>query len=169
MRKVLVALLFVLPIGLCHAQSAPARPAEPTAIGVVYRLDPATQELKRLPDEEWKESQGARNPGDLYVVVTGGQSTFRIKAGDKIEFVFNTGSPEKVSLYGFIQKKSERRFEFQKQPSTWKMEVAIVKGLTIDVSKFGESSYKLVPASPLAPGEYAIIIAGNLYSFGVDQ
>jgi len=27
----------------------------------------------------------------------------------------------------------------------------------------------LVPASPLPPGEYAINIAGEVYTFGVDQ
>jgi hypothetical protein len=33
---------------------------------------------------------------------------------------------------------------------------------------YGGCLVYLVPASPLAPGEYAIIIAGEIYTFGVD-
>jgi hypothetical protein len=43
-----------------------------------------------------------------------------------------------------------------------------VKGLPVELTQFGASSYKLVPASPLTPGEYAITIADEVYTFGVD-
>jgi hypothetical protein len=43
-----------------------------------------------------------------------------------------------------------------------------IPGLPVTVSKYGDSSYKLVPSSALVPGEYAIIFAGKVMSFGVD-
>ena len=43
-----------------------------------------------------------------------------------------------------------------------------VNNLPIEVRKYSESSYKLAPASSLPPGEYAMIIAEEVYTFGVD-
>lgn len=169
MRSLLIALLFVPPIGLCHAQSATAKLVEPTVIGVIYSVDSSSRELKRLPNEPWKEKPGKRSVADRYVEVNGEVSSFRIKSDPKVEFVFSTGSPEKVALYRFDQKKNQRVFEFQKRESLFSAAVTPLRGLNADVSKFGESSYKLVPGSPLTPGEYAIVIAGQLYTFGVDQ
>jgi hypothetical protein len=165
LRKLVFGLMLVLPLGLCKAQSAPAKPVEPTAIGVVYLLDPTSQELKKLPDENWKaEAHSGFSTYVRSVAVKGAGSSFRIKANEDIEFVFKTGSPEKVSLYRFVQKGIKRYFDFSKglaQPEP-------IKGLSVEVSQFGASSYKLVPASPLTPGEYAIIIAEEVYTFGVD-
>ncbi len=167
MRNLIVALLLILPLGLCKAQTAPAKPVEPTAIGIVYRLDPTSQEFKKLPDEQWAEKNGNRDPRKVFVEVKGEQSTYRIKAGEVSEFVFKTGSPEKVSLYLFDRKKNKREVQ------TMKLDVRgggqLIKGLPVEVSQFGESSFKLVPASPLTAGEYVIMIAGEAYTFGVDQ
>ena len=163
MRKLLVALLLVPSIGVCKAKTAPTKPVEPTAIGIVYRLDPTSQELKRLPDEQWKKNYRFSVTVNFEdVEVKGVSSTFRIKASESIEFIFKTGSPEKVSLYRFVQKGKRRYFDVGQGSKP-------IKGLSIEVSQFGASSYKLVPISPLTPGEYAIIIADELYTFGVDQ
>jgi len=167
LRNLGFGLLLVLPFGLCKAQTAPTKPVEPTAIGVVYRLDPTTQELKKLPDEPWKQVLG-RNMLDVDIQISGASSSFRMKAGEKSEFVFKTGNPEKVSLYSLVQRKNKREFQVEKQPSRFSPATEPIKGLPIEVSQFGVSSYKLVPNSPLPPGEYAIIIAGEVYTFGVD-
>jgi hypothetical protein len=168
MRTLLIAYLFVLPIGLCNAQSAPVKPIEPASIGIVYRIDPSSQELKPLPDEQWKETGRLVWPVAAYqsVVVAHPQSTFRIKAGETIEFTFKTGSPEKVSLYRFERKGKKREFDYYREGSTSGNKV--LKGLPVDVTTYGERSYKLTPGTALTPGEYAITIAGTIYSFGVD-
>jgi hypothetical protein len=167
MRNLFAILLLVLPLTFCVAQQAPATPVEPKAIGIVYRVSPSSQELMRLPDEESQERGGARDPRKIFVEVKGAQSSFRIKAGENIQFVFNTGNPEKVSLYLFEQKKNKR------QVQTVMLDIRgggkLLKGLPAEVSKYGESSYQLVPASALTPGEYAIFLADQVYTFGVDQ
>jgi hypothetical protein len=103
------------------------------------------------------------------IQVSRDRSSFRLKVGDKLEFVFKTGSPEKVSLYRFDQKSNKRRFDYEKgHGRNGDSGLEPIKGLPVEVSKFGESSYQLVPASPLTPGEYAIMIAEEAYTFGVD-
>jgi hypothetical protein len=56
LRNLVFASLFALPLGLCAAQSTATKPVEPSSVGVIYRLDPSTAELKPLPDEAWKQS-----------------------------------------------------------------------------------------------------------------
>jgi hypothetical protein len=171
MRNFLAVLLLVLPVGFCTAQSATTKPIEPTAIGIIYLLDPTTQELKKLPDEQSRQmlEQCGFGKGCNYIVISGNGSPFRLKANEKTEFVFQTGSPEKVSLYRFDHKKNNRQFLIEKIAPPIKGGSEDIKGLPVEVSKYGESSYKLVSASPLTPGEYAINIAGEVYTFGVDQ
>jgi hypothetical protein len=91
-----------------------------------------------------------------------------VKAGEKLEFLFKTGSPEQMSLYSFELKKNMRSFAYARENNMGRI-FEEIKGLPVEVSIYGERSYKLVPASPLAPGEYAIIIAEEVYTFGVDQ
>jgi len=170
MRKMLAVLLLVLPLSLSKAQTAPAMPVEPTAIGIVYHLDPTTQELRPLPDEPWKEHLRQQHPfGATFirsVEISGGRSSFRLKATEKDDFVFKTGSPEQVALYLTQQVKKKRSFDFKKEAGPDKQPI---KGIPVEVSTYGERSYKLIPSAPLAPGEYAINIAGEVYTFGVDQ
>lgn len=173
MRNLLAVLLLIFPLSLCKAQTAPTKPVEPTAIGVVYRLDPTSQELKPLPDEPWEGVANCKHDfGNLIYIfcieLSGNHSSFRLKAGDKVEFVFKTGSPEKVSLYPVYLKKKVRRFDTARCRMACSASSTPIKGLPAEVSQFGERSYKLTPASPLAPGEYVIMIAGEAFTFGVD-
>jgi hypothetical protein len=170
LRNLLVVLSLVLSIGLCNAQSAPVKPIEPTAFGVVYLLDPTSLELKRLPDEKWKQKdQGKtfRSEMSIYVEVSGDRSYFRLKADTRFEFVFKTENPEKVTLYRFEEKDNNRQFEIGVRSDNYS-NASHIKGLPIKVSQFGASSSKLIPASPFTPGEYAIMIAGEVYTFGID-
>lgn len=168
MRNMFALLLFVFPLSFCVAQQAPATPVEPKAIGIVYRLSSSKQELERLPDEQSQEKGGSRDPRKIFVEVQGAQSSFRIKAGENVEFIFNTGNPEKVSLYLFEQKKNKRQVQTMMLDNI-RGGGKLLKGLPTEVRKYGESSFQLVPASPLTPGEYAIFLANQVYTFGVDQ
>jgi hypothetical protein len=168
MRSLLILLLFILPVGLGNAQSPTVQPVEPSVIGVAFRLEPTTQELKRLPDEQCKEAVRSHWPTAVYrgIEVSGKHSAFQIKAGENIEFVFKVGSPEKVALYRFIERGKKRYFDTVQTAGVSGPQV--IKGLPVEVVQFG-MSYKLVPASPLAPGEYAIMIAGEAFTFSVEQ
>jgi hypothetical protein len=168
MRRFASLLLLALPFAICNAQVPSANPVEPEAIGVAFHLDASGQTIKALPDEEWKQKSGV-NGVRTYIEVSGHNSSFRIRSSDGTAFVFKTGSPEKVALYRFDLKGRNRQFTVEKMTSYLTGGTTLVKGLPVEVVKYGESSFKLIPASPLTPGEYAISIAGELFTFGVDQ
>jgi hypothetical protein len=172
MRKSLIALVLLSSLVRCGAQAAATdKPDEPTAIGVVYRLDSTSQELKKLTEEPGSEAMRQCGFGKACdtVELSGESSSLRIKADDKLTFVFKTGNPEKVSLYRFDLKKKKRSFVVAKLAPGTMGGSQEFRGLPVEVSQYGSSSYKLVPTSPLTPGEYAIMIAGVLYTFGIDQ
>jgi hypothetical protein len=170
MRNLVLALLVILSLGTCGAQSVTVKPVEPAAIGEVNLLDSSGQTLKPLPDEQWK-AKG--KPGWSTVIgsiqISGERSSFRVMANEKAEFVFKTGSPEVIRLYPFIQKKNLRYCDLVTLKGVRTKEREIYQGIPVEITKFGESSYKLVPKSPLGPGEYGIDLSGKIFTFGIDQ
>jgi len=149
------------------AESAARAPvAEPESIGVVFYLDPESRAMKELPLEEWK-AQGHSGwmtvTGSL--VVRGETSSFHVSQNYPTEFVFRIGNPEAIKLYRFTQKGEKREFVAVTAKGRSRQ---TDPGIPVDVTKYGESSYKLKPRSPLGPGEYAIVTAEKVYSFGVD-
>jgi hypothetical protein len=166
MRNLVFALLLVLSLDVCDAQSAPGKPVEPAAIGVVYRLDPSSQQLKPLPDEQWK-SKGKTGWVTVsgILIISGHSATFRIKTGEKAEFVFISGTPENARLYRFDQKTNERQLELVKRKGRTQ---ETFQGVPFELTKFGASSYELAPKTPLEPGEYAIALGGKTFTFGID-
>ncbi|MGA3159666.1 MAG: hypothetical protein ABSC77_00500 [Terracidiphilus sp.] len=168
MRNLVFVLLLVLSLGICSAQTTSTKPVEPAAIGVIFRLDPSTQGFKPLPNEQWKaKGKAGWTTATGFLIVSGESSTFRIKAGESTEFVFILGNPESVSIYRFDQKKNERQFEMVKLRSNGR-ERENIPGIPTDLTKYGDTSYKLVPKSPLTPGEYAIEFGNKVFTFGID-
>jgi hypothetical protein len=166
MRILVLALLLTISLGSCGAQSAVPKPVEPAAIGEAFRLDASNQALLPLPNEQWKAKGKVGWIGSTGVVVLpGDHSAFRIKAGEITEFVFKTEHPESVRIYPFTLKKNDREYALVVFRGRSR---ETLQGVPVEITKFGESSYKLTSKSPLASGEYAIDLAGKLYSFGVD-
>ena len=67
------------------------------------------------------------------------------------------------------QKKNLRQCEIVKIKGTYSKERETFQGTPIEITKFGDSSYKVVPKSPLGPGEYRMDLGGRLFTFGIDQ
>jgi hypothetical protein len=170
MRNLALALLFTLSFGTSGSQSATVKPPEPEAIGEVNLLDSSGQALKPLPEEHWKaEGRPGWTTSTGSIKLSGERSSFRLGANEKAEFVFKTGTPEAVRLYLFIQKKDFRYSDLVKVKAGWKPERDFIPSIPVEVTKFGESSYKLAPKSPLGPGEYGIDLGGRIFTFGIDQ
>ncbi len=177
MRRLVILLAFSL--GSCGAQTTSSKPVEVPSVGVIYVLDSSNQALKPLPDEAFKGGHSSvfktaygKSPMTGSFDVSGAHSSFRIAAG-KPEFVFTFGSPENAILYVSTDSKNERRFasvQINRDNS-----VVNLPGIPVVLTQFGNSSYKLVPASPLHPGEYAIVLRGSpqakdkkIFTFGID-
>jgi hypothetical protein len=177
-------LLLGLLLASAAAQSAPSLSLEPTSTGVPYLLDSSNQVLKPLVEESWKIGHNsvfkAAYAGGTIAVnyeVSGGHSSFRI-ANDMPVFVFKFESPENAVLYLSSTKNDKdtnrRQFVCNRVYKNNKMELD--PGIPIDITQFGESSYKLIPKAPLSPGEYAVMLRGStqvkdhkIFTFGIDQ
>jgi hypothetical protein len=176
-------LLVVSSLGRGEPQSASSKPLVPPSIGVVYLLDSSNQNLKALSDEAWKAGRssawkaayGRSHTGTISLDVSGGRSSFRI-ATDKPEFVFTFGSPENAALYVATEDKKNKRQFAVETVNVNTNRISNLPGISVEITQFGESSYKLAPKSPLHPGEYAILLRGSpqakdkkIFTFGIDQ
>jgi hypothetical protein len=161
----LLAVLALLSVA-SQAQ-APAKPADPELIGVIYSLDPASHELKRLPSDTWKvhQAQGFAKV-TRQVRLEGAASAFRIAGGDKITLVFTAVGDDAMNVraYPCVVKEGRRECDLAKfgRGSTPAPNIAA------SLAKYGDSSYKLTPDQPLNPGEYAVVFSDKVFTFGVD-
>jgi hypothetical protein len=169
MRTVMVVMWLVVSFVVCFAQAPDSKPVEPSAIGDVFLLDAASQTLKALPAERWEEvpKKTSFAHGGFFIQISGDHSAYRIKAGTNLEFVFKVGNPEGVALYAFTLKKNKRIAEYSELLNNFGSRP--IPGLPAEVSQFGQSSFKLVPKSALAPGEYVISTGNKMFTFGIDQ
>jgi hypothetical protein len=170
MRPIALAAVMTIALATGYSQSSPAKAPEPEVLGKVYLLNSATQSLSQLPEEHWK---AIGKPGFVtatgFIQVEGEHSTFRIQQGEKPQFVFNGSNADVAKLFELAVKHKKREFAAAKVSNGFfsgKREY--LDGLGLDVSKYGGSSFKLVPVAPLAKGEYAINIVGKIFTFGVD-
>ena len=144
-------------------------PADAPSIGEVYLLDVANQTLKPLPDEPWTARADGRDAG--IIEVSGDRALVRM-VDDKPAFVFKIGNPENVKLYALTVEAKDK-----KKVGRWFSLVHVVgktrqvsPGMPVEITKFGQSSFKFMPKQPLRPGEYAVMLSGSkVFTFGVDQ
>ncbi len=166
-RMFQLAVVIALSLSICKAQTGGNKPPEPESIGVFFYLDPATQTLKRLPTEPFKRHSGGFGSITQSVKVEGNASSFSVAGSDKATFVFKVFKDEeaaRVKLYQFTVKGSEREYELGR----WKRrDYTPNEGVTVNVAKFGDSSYKVTPEAPLTPGEYALTLGPSVFTFAV--
>jgi hypothetical protein len=167
--------LAVAPIAfllcICAGQTTLSKVLEPQSVDDFFYFDQATQGLKALPAEHWKAGAEQRGLGRNLVtkgilIVSGTGSPFRIGNNDKTEFIFKTEDPERAELFQFTVKKKQRQFEEVRLQGKSK---EMLTGIPVNITKFGESSYKLIPQAPLGPGQYALMFTTGrkIFTFGV--
>jgi hypothetical protein len=168
MRNLASAVLFAFVLGSAFAQSTDSKVIEPPILGKVFLV--GGTDLRQLPDEPYKstDKRGWASISGV-VEISGGHSSFRIPAGSPPEFVFDLSSPDQVKLYACVVKGSKREFTVAvlKQGAVRLKEQAN-EGLPVTVAHYGQSSFRLVPDATPGPGEYAIVAAGKMFTFGID-
>lgn len=170
-----VFLLFAVALTGALIQTTQAQEnkvVEPTAIGIIYWLDPSNGALVQLDRENTniKSSPGFFK-SSAKLRVNGVKAAMRLKPS-KPEFVMqlaNGVDPTKIKLY-LLTVTGGKRETVILTVVAFGGAKSELKTLTVDVTKYGQSSYKLTPAQPLAPGEYVLVATDSTdaYCFGVD-
>ncbi len=141
--------------------------AEPEYIGVIYHLD-SSGKMQALDRQRLRYKTSFRALGLGGVKVTadldGKSAALRVPANEKIGFVVQLpyrSDPRKIQLASLVVKDGKRQLIIEHDALP----------IQLNISRFGQNSYKLMPAVSLAVGEYAFIAedSNDIYCFGVDK
>jgi hypothetical protein len=176
LSRFVVCAILALGAGVVLRTGAEAQaPAviEPETLGVVYLRDPGSGALLSLDREV---SHVKASPGffkaKAKLRVNGPAAKMRIKPTQKMEFIVqlaNGVDPNKIKLYK-LDVNGGKRETVILTVVAFSGAKAELKTLTLDVTKHGQSSYKLTPAQQLLPGEYVLVATDSTdaFCFGVE-
>lgn len=138
--------------------------AEPEMIGVVYYIDSVAGSLIPLERQIAKIKSGIRFQS---AQINGEKSPVR-PTSQRPEFVVRLAAgvdPNKFKLTPFAKTKGKRDLKLLALVGNPNFE------LLCDVTKFGESSYKIKPAKELLVGEYGFspTDSNDVFAFGIDS
>lgn len=168
MKTAAFVMLLTILAAPSFAQDFQPLPAPPSIVGVPFYLDMSVSELKKLPNEPYKEHASGGGPFSTTVTrnvqMEAPTSAFRILSHDKIVFVYDATTLPR--LYKFTVKGSKREFPYSKgnlRNST------PIDGIAVSVSRYKGTALQFSADQPLEPGEYAIVFADHIYTFGIDD
>jgi hypothetical protein len=157
---------------LSRALAQPAKPVEPALMGAVYLLDSSEQTLTPLPKEQAKVVTSRRGFAGARgsIQIPGTVSSFRLKSGQDLEFVVKCTNPESLELYAFAAKGKNREAVVSTAKGKFFGGVSVQRVGTIpmDVSKYGEASYRFAVRAP-EPGEYGFVTGWSVFHFAIER
>jgi hypothetical protein len=150
-------------------------------IGLFAALDSSSGKLidleRQTPEDKIKIKAMGFGGGEGFIQMKGETSPIRFKALQKIEFVVRVSSQQidPISIIQFFRmesKKGVRRLSISKVGvmAVGSKSTANQNAISFNAAKYGESSFRIVPASLLLPGEYCLSGPGNKdgFCFGID-
>ena len=170
-----------VPVPVRRERQSAGQP-EPEYQGTVYWLDNKTNKLVTLERQKVniaiKVKALGYGGGKSLLEVTGSQSPIRFKSDETPEFVFqasqNVDPLTLAQIVVFTVRKGHR--ELLMVQSKGLLGFGGVKSevdkatVPFRASKYNESSIKISPITPLAPGEYGVRFMGmDVYCFGVES
>jgi len=168
-----VILLSTLPV-LAQDATQAAKPPEPDRQDVIYLLDSSAQALTPLPQEPAKPASKVETHFGTYSVkvaiqIPGTASSTRVKGGHDLEFIVKCTTFPIYQLLTFAKQGNNREgvITAGKGKAFGGASDPKMNFLTFDVSKYGESSYRLVMKAP-QPGEYGFVVGNSVFDFAVD-
>jgi hypothetical protein len=188
MKRVLVVLILGFMAGVVQAQNA-TKVQEPEYINVFFALSPTDGALVPLERQTGAVKGKLRGLGfggmTASVEVKSEKSSIRFKADLQPSFVVRLASPQTdpsgaVRFFSWQPKKGVRSLVIGEGGGFTAVKVGSGESyIEFDAARYGESSVRISPTKPLAPGEYgfgaalALDAAGlssnyNSFSFGID-
>jgi len=180
--KLTVAAVFVLVLlpNFAFGQEA-KKIQEPEYIGVFFLLEPDTGTLipleRQTPESKINVKAMGFGGGESVLEVKGEKSVVRFRADQKLEFVVLVASQQTdpqgiIQFFSLESKKGKRRLVVAKAGSMGRngKSVTSERAIPFNATKYGVSSFRIVPVQRLAPGEYALGAPGNHdgFCFGID-
>lgn len=183
-RNLVIAACLLFALWYPALGQRPQKVQEPEYLGTFYVLDPSTGNLSRLerqtPENRMKYA-GAMGVGGAqgYMKIEGAKSPVRFKEGQKLEFVVLVASQQIdpldiVSFFALESNKDNRRLVKSKAKSVFGVTSdKLVVGdseVAFEASKYGVSSFKVIPTQILLPGEYVLFGSSPKvgFCFGID-
>lgn len=179
MKHLLLGLALVLVVGVLQAQDAP-KVQEPEYINVFFVLNPADGSLLPLERQTGVAKVKLKGLGfggaAASIQITGERSSVRFKADKQPSFVVKLPSPQTdpasaVQFFSWQAKKGVRSRLIGEAGAMGMSATArsADSSIPFDAARYGESSIKLTPTTPLAPGEYGLGPATTYDSLGLPQ
>lgn len=150
-------------------------PSKPAYIGIVYYLDPSATLIaldRQVPRSKANIKLFGFGGARAVVELDEERASLRLPSNQELSFVVELASgidPREFQLYPFEAKNGKRQLEINS--------ASVFTGgrarlpLQINISRYGENTYKLTPGRKLAVGEYAFVAGGSteVYCFGVGK
>jgi hypothetical protein len=150
-------------------------PSKPAYIGVVYYLDHTATLIaldRQVPRPKAHIKMLGIRGARAVVELDEERASLRLPSNQELNFVVELASgvdPREFQLYLFAVKDGKRQLMISSGSVFRGGQVRLP--LQINISRYGENSYKLTPSSKLAVGEYAFMAGGSteVYCFGVGK
>ena len=146
---------------------------EPRSIGVFYYVSPAELVPLEKHDAQVRASRALGIGGvNQQAQIPGEKSSVRIMV-DRPEFVLRLApgiDPGKYQLIRFDAKGGKRVVQIMRGSAVTGSASTVLRTLPVEITRYGNESFRFVPLEPLVPGEYAFSPRDSNLSlcFGID-
>ena len=179
LKKIIYVVIFLFLIGSMSFSLKGKTITEPEMINVIHQLNSVDAKLIPLDRQTVNFVSKAKAFGMLGLKssykIEGDKSTFRLKNDLNHEFIVQVPmgiDPSGIKLFQFGIKKGNRILLANDVSGFAK----VTNGpgpIQVNVTKYGQSSYKLSPVNKLGDGEYAFILgmgapASDAFCFGIE-
>jgi hypothetical protein len=149
--------------------------SEPEYIGVIHYLNSSGM-LLPLDRQMARSKAGFKALGlggaKITIELEGEKASLRILPNQKMNFVVqlpNGVDPRRIQLYSFSVRGNKRQLEIRSEDIP--REGRTIIPIRLNISRYGQNSYKLAPVSDLSAGEYGFMGGGTteVFCFGVES
>jgi hypothetical protein len=150
-------------------------PSKPAYIGVVHYIDHSATLIaldRQVPRPKANIKMLGFGGARALIELDGEKASLRLLSNKELSFVVELASgvdPREFQLYPFAVKNGKRQRMISSTSVIGKGQIGLP--LQVNISRYGENSYRLTPSSKLAIGEYAFMAGGSIevFCFGVDR